>query len=98
MRTICLAVLALFAVGCAKKEDPAPTSAPTAAPKSAQNEQGGGNPQAGTPYVPGAGPVSPVSGEGVEGGGSAAGQVAKDRAKQAAQRASGSSLDQAEGN
>lgn len=79
-----LALSALIASGCDKKPeeetpaaDPAATAA-TTSPPAQQGGTGGVTPMAGV----GAGPMTPVSGaESVQGGGSAAGQVLKDKAK-----------------
>jgi hypothetical protein len=65
---------------------PSSTQATTAA--QAQAPQGGSG-EGVRPLVPGAGAVSPIVGtESVQGGGSAVGSVMKDRARQAAAKAS----------
>lgn len=83
--------------GCDKKPepeappaDPAATATPTASGAGQGGGTGGITPMAGV----GAGPMTPVSGaESVQGGGSAAGQVMKDKAKNLAGQ-SPSSLNQ----
>jgi len=83
MRVLWVLVLALAALGCNKPADPA--ASPSATTTSAANEPGnaaGGQPRAGSPYVPGAGPVTPVHSEGLEGaGGGGVGQSAINKAR-----------------
>lgn len=88
-----LAVL-VFVLGCKGPENPAPENPSTAS--SSPNADGGGGgiaPMGGL----GAGPMTPVSGsESLQGGGSAAGSVLKEKAKGIAAQ-SPSSLNQAGG-
>lgn len=90
--------MSVFGVGCEKKpvDEPAASDAtvtPAANPAAETGGTGGVTPMAGV----GAGPMTPVAGaESVQGGGSAAGQVLKDKAKGVA-GSSPSSLNQMEG-
>lgn len=87
LRSLILPGIALFLVGCQPAEKPAdPTPATTSS--AAPSGGGGGIAPMATPV-----PNAPVTGtESLQGGGSAAGTIAKDRAKGAAAKASGSSL------
>lgn len=80
---VALAALALV-IGCAKKDDPVPAT-PSASPSAAGKQaQAGGGAVAGTPYVPGAGAVSPVQGGDFGGGGGGVQQAALGRARKVA--------------
>lgn len=89
-RLVLAFLLGVIAVGCSPKGDPAPQADAGMDPGNAmQNGQsgptgpnsGGPAPMAGV----GAGGMTPMSGtDSVQGGGSAAGQVAKDRAREIA--------------
>lgn len=103
MKRIALLVIGCVAIGCSNAPQPSttdPTSTnqqqPTSTPgvTTSQNDtqgQGGIAPMTTAPVG-----TAPVSGsESLQGGGSNVGNVAKDRAKQAAGTAGGSSLSQA---
>lgn len=85
--TISVLCLAALLVGCQSAEKPAEPAAPTTT-SSTEPAGGGGVAPMATPV-----PNAPVTGtESLQGGGSAAGTIAKDRAKGAAAKVSGSSL------
>lgn len=90
MKSTLLGLVALFALGCAPKQEQAagsePASPPAAAKAPASGEGQGVAPMTMTP-----GGIAPVSGsESVEGAGSAGGQVMKDRARDLANKQSSS--------
>ena len=92
MRWLPLTLIALIAVGCSSttEQPPAATGMPTNPDGSATNAPAGADTVAPMTSAPAG--VAPVTGsESVDGAGSAVGQVAKDRAKSAAAKASGSS-------
>lgn len=104
MRSILALICVLVVVGCqsgtseptaAAPEDEGATKGP--ATTTAQANGGGDSNSGGiAPMTPSPIPNAPVSGsESLQGGGSAVGTVAKDRAKEAAAQASGTSLGQA---
>lgn len=83
-----LAILASLAIGCDKPKDESTEPAQTPTAEASQPSGGGGIAPMTTAPIPNA----PISGsESVQGGGSAVGQVAKDRAKSLG---GGSSIDQ----
>lgn len=90
IRCMILTSFTLILVGCQPAQQPAEPASTDPATGAATTEPNGGSgiaPMA-TPV-----PNAPVTGtESLQGGGSAAGTIAKDRAKGAAQKASGSSL------
>ncbi|MCC7434497.1 MAG: hypothetical protein IT363_07415 [Methanoregulaceae archaeon] len=92
MRYLPLSMLVvLVLIGC---QSPAPeTPAPTEPTRGTASQQPAGGDGGVTLVTPSAVPNAPVTGtESLQGGGSAVGTIAKDRAKDAANKASGSSL------
>lgn len=90
MRWLFVLAVLVSAIGCAKKDDP---SAPSPGPKTAANVPvaGGGGTVGGAPYVPGAGPVSPVQAPEFGDSGGGVGQAAKNQARNIAGKMSASS-------
>ena len=91
LRNLILPGLVVFVAGCQPAEQPAESATPAepaATSSAAPSDSGGGIAPMATPV-----PNAPVTGtESLQGGGSAAGTIAKDRAKGVAAKASGSSL------
>lgn len=88
LRSLILPGIALFLVGCQPVDKPAEPIEPSSATSSSAPSGGGDIAPMATPV-----PNAPVTGtESLQGGGSAAGTIAKDRAKGAAAKAAGSSL------
>ncbi len=99
-RLALLAIAATALVGCAEKPEPMadpPAGEQTQSKETAQSPGTGGNESVNV-ISPAAGGISPVTGSdsvaGGSSGGSGVGQAAKDQAKRAAAKASGSSLNQ----